>query len=427
MIKKPSIGVLGLWHLGCVYSTSLAELGYKVTGYDLNDKTVNLLKIGTPPIFEPEMTEKLNGSLNKNLFFTSRPAQAIKGKKYIFITLDVPVDDHDRMDLKPLDKLFSMVCRYASHHTTVIISSQVPLGTCRKLLNRLSRRIRANVIYFPENIRLGSAYQTFLNPDRIVLGIENETLLKQFSNDFPNFICPILPMSLESAEMVKHALNSYLAVCISYASEIGDLCELLGANYDDVSNALKTDSRISSHAPLNPGTGFAGGTIGRDVQALKALSKTYHHLPRLIDTAYKINKNRLKKVLNKIQSVYPNLRGKRVGILGLTYKPGTNTLRRSKSLELSKLLYRKETNLVGYDPAMKESIIGYPYIRISRNLNDFFTDLDAVVIMTPCPEFKQITISQLSKMKNQVLFDTVNFLDKNVFTSKKIKYFRTGQ
>jgi len=426
--NKPTIGVLGLWHLGCIYATSFAELGYEVTGYDLTRQTVDDLNQGTPPIYEPGLTEKLKNFLGKNLFFTFQPQEAIKGKKYVFVALDIPVDDHDQMDLRPLNKLLTVITRYASFkHTTVVISSQVPLGTCREFLKRANRRKQINVIYFPENIRLGTAFQTFLKPDRIILGLEKKSLLTQFVHDFPNFTCPILTMNLESAEMVKHALNSFLAVCISYASEIGDLCELLGANYDDVVGALRTDSRIGSNAPLNPGTGFAGGTIGRDVQILRKLSKGYDYRPKMIEVAYEINKSRLARLLKKIQSLYPKLDGKKIGLLGLTYKPGTNTLRRSKSLELSKLIHARSGIVIGYDPAIRGSIPGYPYIQATESLADFFQDLDAVVIMTPCPEFKKVSLKLMDSMRNKVIFDSVNLLDRNKFLSNEIKYFRTGR
>lgn len=425
--KKPAIGVLGLWHLGCIYATSLAELGHQVTGYDPDELTVNRLNQGMSPIYEPGLTEKLKDSLGKNLSFTSQPQEAIKGKKYVFVTLDIPVNEHDQMDLSPLNELLTAITKYASPNTTVVISSQVPLGTCRKFLRRVNRKKPINVVYFPENLRLGTAYQTFLKPDRIILGLENKSLLHQFTDDFPSFTCPILPMNLESAEMVKHALNSFLAVCISYASEIGDLCELLGANYDDVVKSLRADSRVGTSAPLNPGTGFAGGTIGRDVQSLKKLSKKYHYRPKLIETAYQINKNRLVKLLKKIQSHYPKIQGKNIGLLGLTYKPGTNTLRRSKSLELARLIHRKYATVVAYDPAIKDPISDYSYLRVSTSLDDFFSGLDAVVIMTPCPEFKEISAKLISGMRKKVIFDTVNLLDKNKFLSKKVKYFCTGQ
>lgn len=425
--RKPTIGVLGLWHLGCVYASALAELGYQVTGYDLDRQTVDHLKQGTPPIFEPDLANKLSHALGKNLFFTKSQEEAIGGKKYIFVTLDIPVNDQDETDLKPLNKLLTAIKKYASPHSTVVISSQIPLGTCRNFLKKIDKSRAIKVIYFPENLRLGTAFQTFLKPDRIILGLEDKTLLRQFMKDFSNFTCPVLSMSLESAEMVKHALNSFLAVSISFASEISDLCELLGANYDDVIKALKTDGRVGVNAPLNPGTGFAGGTIGRDVQTLKKLAKKRRYQPGLIDTAYEINQGRLTRLAKRIQRIYPKLFHKRIGILGLTYKPDTNTLRRSKSLELAALLNQKQALVMGYDPTIKAPIASHPYIRVAPTLKDFFLGLDAIIIMTPCPEFREIEPKTIMDMRRKTVFDTVNILDKNKFATRKIKYFRTGQ
>lgn len=422
---KPQICILGLWHLGCVYATALADLGYSVTGFDMDPKTVNELGKGNPPISEPNLENLLEKHLGRRLIFSSYPGAAIKGKPYVFVCVDVPVDDLDRSDMRGVNKLFSLIYKYALPKSTVIISSQVPVGTCRKLQQKLAKK-NVDVVYLPENLRLGQAYATFLRPDRIILGISQKSAARRFLTDFPHFDCPVLTMSWESAEMVKHTLNSYLATSISFTSEMGDLCELVGANLNDVIKALKTDSRVSSNAPLNPGTGFAGGTLGRDVQVLRHLSRRSHYRSWLLDSVYRVNQNRLLQLLKKIKLIYPNLRHQRIGLLGLTYKPGTNTLRRSKSLELADAMNKLGATLKAFDPAISQSIPTHPFIEINTNFNDFFVNLDMAIIMTPWPQFKSLSPSKFRLMRRRVIIDTVNMLDADSFKATGVTYLGTG-
>ncbi|MCJ7740867.1 nucleotide sugar dehydrogenase [Candidatus Microgenomates bacterium] len=426
--NKPAVGILGLWHLGLVYAVSLAKSGYRVTGFDMDKKTIENLKNNRSVIAEPGLEENIKKYAGDLLFFSNDPSETIRNKKYIFICLDIPVDNHDRVNLKPFIRLFNLALRYSSPNSTIVISSQIPVGTSRQLRNQLKAKDQTlELIYFPENLRLGKGLKTFLHPQRIVLGTNNEKTANQFRQDFPFFNCPVLVMSLESAEMAKHALNSFLALNISFASEIADLCEISGANIQDVIAALKSDARISPQAPINPGLGFAGGTLGRDIQSLVKISDKYHYQPSLLQAAYKVNKNRLDYLLRKIKNIMPNLPQKQIGILGLTYKPGTNTLRRSISLELVKQLHKKKAKIKAYDPSIKTTLSAYPYLTICRSYNDFFRNLDLAILMTDWPQFKKINLQEAkSLMKKRAIIDTKNFLDYKNFISLGFKYHPIG-
>ena len=425
---KQTIGVLGLWHLGLVYSASLAKLGFTVTGFDFDNKTIDNLNKSRSSIYEPGLKEVIRKYLNLNLFFSHKPQEAIKNKDYVFICLDVPVDNNDQINLSPFFKIINLLFKHCSPKTTIILSSQVPVGTSRSLLLKLkSRHPGVNLIYFPENLRLGKGIETFLHPDRIVLGSSNNKICRKFIKTFSYFDCPILTMSLESAEMVKHALNSFLALNISFSSEIGDLCEMVGANLNDVIAALKTDKRVSCYAPINPGLGFSGGTLGRDLQSLTKISHKNNYNPFLLKAVYKVNQRRLDILLKKIEKIFPSLQRKNIGILGLTYKPETSTLRRSLSLNLAELLYERKTNIKAFDPSVKKKIKTYPYIDIARSINDFFMDLDIFILMTDWPDFKKINPYKiLPFMKKGVIFDTKNFLDQRKYTACGFTYYGIG-
>lgn len=426
--EKLSIGVLGLWHLGCVYSACFARLGFKVTGFDADKKIVNDLRKGVLPIFEPGLSETVNKYCRKNLFFSSFVKEVLANKDYIFITYDLPVDESDRVQIDTVKKTFSDIAKFASPQATIVISSQVPVGTSRKLVNLLKEINIPNpkVIYFPENLRLGNAFETFFKPSRLILGSDNKKAMEEFKRDF-KFNSPLFTMGLESAEMSKHALNSYLATCISLSSELSDLSEKVGANMLDVISALKSDQRVSLYAPLNPGLGFAGGTLGRDIQVLRKLAKEKKYQTRLLDAVYAVNTDRLPMLMAKISALFPSLKKKKIGLLGLTYKPNTDTLRRSFSLELASLLTKKGCRVKAFDPAIKKQLVSFPFIKIHNSLEIFFKDLDLCILMTDWPQFQKINVASVSLlMSKKNIIDTKNFLEPKTYLKNGFTLLRMG-
>ena len=424
--SKKTIAVVGLWHLGSVYLASLAKLGFKVTGYDLDTKVINNFKKGIPPLFEPKLQEFLT-KFAKNISYTSKESD-LKGKDYIYITHDLVVDAYDVGEVSIMKKLFTLISKYCNEKTIVVISSQVPAGTSRLLVRMLERKgIRfPKVIYFPENLRLGTAFDSFLAPDRVIIGSDSKEALEQFKKDF-DFGSPIITMGLESAELVKHALNCYLATCISLSSELSDVAELVGANMNDVVKALKLDKRVSQFAPINPGLGFAGGTLGRDIQSIKMITKPHKYTPKLLDAVNKVNQDRLPHVLSKIRNVYPALTSKKIGMLGLTYKPNTNTLRRSMAIWLAEMLHAKGAVIKAYDPVITSKIKEHSYIQIATSVELFAQDLDMIVLMTDWKEFLDIDVVFLSSLlKHKVIVDTKNFLDRNMYEKLGFRYIGIG-
>lgn len=421
------IGVLGLWHLGSVYSTCLAKLGFTITGFDEDKTIINNLQRNRPPIEEPFLLETIKQYSGKTLNFTADPKDAISNKKYLFVTYDVPVNDNDQIETGVIDRTFSLIAGHISPNTTVVISSQIPIGTSRKLLKLLQKKEPStNIIYFPENLRLGNAFESFLKPERIVIGSNKTDISDQFEKDFSVLFCPVIKISLESAEMVKHALNSYLAMMISFSSEFSDLSEILGANMNEVVLALKSEKRISKFAPINPGLGFSGGTLGRDIQTLRSLGKKNNYSTTLLNSIYQVNKERLPHLLERIKTLLPSLRNKTVGILGLTYKPKTNTLRRSMSLELANLLHKEGARIKAYDPMVKDKISNMQFIKVVGK-KEFFKDLDFVILMTEWEDFGNIDWKKESRsIKSGIVFDSKNFLDKDMIEKASLKYVGIG-
>jgi UDPglucose 6-dehydrogenase len=338
------------------------------------------------------------------------------------------VDDNDISDLAPIEKIFTSVAKYASPDSCIVISSQIPAGTSRVLVDKLKKKKIANpkVIYFPENLRLGTAYDSFLKPDRIILGSDNAEALAQFEKDF-SFGCPVITMGLESAEMSKHAMNCYLATCVSLSSELCDIGEKIGANMNEVIKALKSDRRVSPYAPLNPGFGFAGATLGRDVQSIKKIGKSIRYSPDLLTAVYSVNQKRLPYLIAKIKDMYPRIRNKKIGLLGLTYKPNTDTLRRSLALGLAELLHVQGVKLVAYDPVITKKISSHPYIHIAQSLDEFSQGVDMIVLMTDWKEFLDIDIKRLSEqVTSKIIIDTKNFLPSDAYKEHGFIYKGIG-
>ena len=429
MRNKKNIGVFGLWHLGCIYATSLASKGFNVKGYDFDETVVKRLQKNIPPLFEPGLEDILKKFNGKNLHFIIEENEFFKNLDYLFITHDLPVDDKDLIQISIIDKTFSLLAKKITSYTTIVISSQIPVGTSSRLVKMLEKNNIKNpkVIYFPENLRLGQAFVSFLTPDRIVLGSENIGSIDTFIEDFSFLNCPFITMNLESAEMTKHALNSYLATCISFSSEISDLAEKVGANMSDIVKALKTDRRVSQYTPINPGLGFAGGTLGRDIKTLKKISNTIKYQPKLLNAVYDVNQDRIPMLISKLHSIYPSLRNKSIGILGLTYKPNTDTLRRSMSLELIKKLKNKGCKIKAYDPTVSKNIEGYHFVEVCNSVSSFFRDLDIVILMTDWSEFRSIDPSKVKSMSKKIIVDTKNFLDKQKYEGCGFKVLRIGE
>jgi UDPglucose 6-dehydrogenase len=259
-----------------------------------------------------------------------------------------------------------------------------------------------------------------------VLGSDDKELSLTLEQDL-GLGCPTVSMGLESAEMVKHALNIYLATCISLSGELSDLAEIMGADMVDVVKALKLDRRVSPYAPLSPGMGFAGGTLGRDVQSLRMLAKNHKYNSKFLNAVYGVNQDRLPYLVTKIMKMYPKLLGKKIGLLGLTYKANTNTLRRSMSMELARMLHMKGAQVRAFDPVIKEPIKGSSYIKVCNEGEDFFKDLDLIVLMTDWKEFLAIEPELIASLcKKKIIIDTKNFLDREKFKTAGFTYIGIG-
>ena len=275
MTQRSKVCVIGIWHLGMVASACLADLGYVVVGVDKDSNKVRGLNRGIPVLFEPGIEELLVKNIGaKRLSYTTDLSQALKGAQYALITYDTPVNDKDEVDLSEVFTTASQLAQYLDNDSIIIVSSQVPVGTCEQMediIRQANSTLEFDIAYNPENLQLGGAIHGFQNPQAIVIGANRASTLNKVQHFFEPIKATKLTMDLRSAEMTKHALNAFLATSISFINEIANLCDGTGADALKVAEALRFDERIGPKAMLSPGLGFAGGTLARDLEILSNL------------------------------------------------------------------------------------------------------------------------------------------------------------
>ena len=414
-MKKYKIGVVGLWHLGEIYSAGLSDLGHEVIGFDANRKVISNLNKNIPPLAEPELAKIIEKNIKKGrLYFTSSFPQ-IKTRDIVWLTFDTPVDDRDNVDLKSIWNFFRNNTKFFKHGVLIIISSQVPVGTCaavEKFLRKSHPRLKFNLVYAPENLQLGRALESFFRPDRIVVGVQNPAVFQKAESVFASIKTDFLAMNMASAELSKHALNAFLATSIGFIDDISDLSQAYGADAVDVTRALRSDKRIGPYAYLNAGIGFSGGTLARDLKTLIIKSREAGIKVPLISTVFRRNNLRRNLVVKYLKKYLGSLRGKKIAALGLTYKPGTPTLRRAVSLEIIGKLKKAGAIILTHDPladrAEAELLTGAkfykdPYAAL-RNSN-------AAVFINNSPEFKKINFKKMKSLMKKpfIFFDTGNY------------------
>jgi len=427
------ICVIGIWHLGSVVSACLADMGYSVVGVDKDRERTEKLNHGIPPLYEPDLDHLLKKNIElKRLNFTTDLASAVKGTRYVLITFDTPVDALDEVDTSEIFITCRALAQHLENNSIVIVSSQVPVGTCdqiRSIIKEHNNLIEFDVAYSPENLRLGQAIERFKNPDRIVIGADRESTLDMVEQLFSVIPAPKLRMGLRSAEMTKHALNTFLATSISFINEIANICDEVGADAMEVSEGLRTDQRIGKKAPLHPGLGFSGGHLARDLKVLKGLGGKFGYETHLIDGVLKVNEEQTKSVVRKLEGILGSLRGLSIGVLGLTYKPGTSTLHRSAALEIIGDLVGKGAIVKAHDPrAALEEIKLHKEFKFCKGPYEVAESSDALVMVTEWPEYRQLDFDLIrTRMKRPIIFDAKNMMDDKLLVKKGFSYFGIGR
>ncbi len=399
-------------------------------GFDYDPSRIENLNAGKMPIYEPNLAEVIEeGKNNRTLSFSSQ-LSSLAPCDFIFLSYDTPVSVDDRSDTSILEKSVKELRTVMKDGSVLIVSSQSPVGFCHSLRLKL-KEINSSVdlAYSPENLRLGDAIQCYLNPGRIILGVTNSLTEKKCKDLFSTIRANIYPMSLESAEMVKHGINSFLSMSIVFANQLADICESTGARIDEVIRGMKTDFRIGEKAYLSPGIGFSGGTLGRDLRVLDEKNAETQGNAKLFKIIYKLNSERKFSIVNRIEKLLGSIEGASIAILGVTYKPGTSTLRRSLPLEIIKLLIKKKIKVKVFDPKADYSELSFvPKFTVASNIEEVSASVDMLVLLTEWEEFKNYDWKKIPKnMRNPIFFDTKNILDEQMIRESGFRYHSIGR
>jgi UDPglucose 6-dehydrogenase len=418
------ICVLGLWHLGCVTAACCAR-HFQVIGLEFDEETVSALNRGESPILEPGLNELLRAGLDrKSLHFCTNPRTACADAEVLWVCYDTPVNERDESDTGFVLERLRQVLAHARPGLLVLISSQLPVGTCAALEREFPQ---VHFACSPENLRLGKALEAFEKAERIIAGTRTDADRPLLERLFKPFTSHVLFMRTESAEMVKHALNSFLAASITFINEIARLCERVGADAREVSTGLKSEPRIGPKAYLGPGGPFAGGTLARDVVTLTRLAAEKDEPLSLIPAIKTSNDLHRGWALRRLETVLGDLHQRTIAVLGLVYTPNTDTLRRSAAVELCRQLVAAGARVQAYDPAISILSPDLPAIALAADLAGALSNADAAVVCTEWPQFRQADWgSLLSRMRGAVVIDPNRFLDTSLKGLKSVTYISVG-
>ena len=389
--------VQGLWHLGAVTAACLASVGHDVVGFDPSAVTVQMLNRGKAPLFEPGLDDLIQvGSSSGRLRFTSDLAEALTEVDVLWVAFDTPVDDEDRADVEFVQGQICAAMDYLKAGALVLVSSQMPVGSVRALEAFADDHMPSKQLRFacsPENLRLGKALDVFLKPDRVVVGVRDPEARRTLEALFAPITDRVEWMAVESAEMTKHAINAFLATSVTFANEIAAICEVVGADAKEVERGLKSESRIGPKAYVSPGGPFAGGTLARDIAFLNAEGTKHDLATPLLSAVRPSNDEHKNWVRRKLLQQLGTINGARVGIWGLTYKPGTDTLRRSLAVELCDWLLARGASIQVYDPEVRQlpERWGDKVLHCTDPIA-VVSDVSVLVIGTEWPQFKQAAL-----------------------------------
>ena len=420
-----NVTILGLWHLGCVTAACCAR-HFQVVGLDFDEANIARLDAGQAPLFEPGLNELITAGLAaKKLSFTADPKIACARADVLWLCYDTPVNENDESDV---DFVLANLRRALPHlpkDALVLISAQLPVGTCRALEAEFPQ---FHFACSPENLRLGRAIDAFEKAGRVIVGIRDDAKKALLEKLFAPFTPQILFMRTESAEMVKHALNSFLALSITFINEIARLGEHVGADAREVSAGLKSEPRIGPKAYLGPGGPFAGGTLARDVVTLTKLAAANGEKISVIPAITQSNDLHRGWMLRRLQSRLGNLRGKKIAVLGLTYTVNTDTLRRSAAVELCRDLLAAGAEVRAFDPAVKRLPAELAPARLAAQIADAVKGADAAVVCTEWPEFRGADWAKIAPaMRQRIFVDANRFLEKELKNLPAVEHLSVGR
>lgn len=427
------IAMIGTGYVGLVTGTCFAELGNEVICVDNDEKKIKMLEKGTIPIYEPGLTEMVEKNMKEGrLSFTTDIEEAAKACSIIFIAVGTPPKPDGTADLSSVEKVSAVVADVMTEYKLVVGKSTVPVNTGKWIKKTIDLRKKSTIEYDvasnPEFLREGSAIDDFLHPDRIVIGVETEKARELLTDLYKPVDAPLLVTDIESAEIIKHASNSFLATKISFINALSIICEQSGADVQMVAKGMGLDSRIGKQF-LNAGAGFGGFCFPKDLSAFIKIAEDLGYDFRLLKEVERINTKQKMRIVKKVAEHLWNLRGKKVGILGLSFKPNTDDMRYAPSIDIIGELLKEGVAIRAYDPqAMERAKEIFPDITYCKDPYEVCEGSDGLVILTEWDEFKELDLKKVKKLlKTPILIDGRNVFEPETARGEGFVYSGIGR
>ena len=431
-----NIGVVGTGYVGLVTGTCLAETGNDVICVDIDEKKVDMMLNGEIPIYEPGLETMFKRNIKANrLHFTTSLKEALDHATIIFLALPTPPGEDGSADLKYILSVAEEIGKSITEYKVIVDKSTVPVGTSDKVFAQISKHtnIPFDVVSNPEFLREGFAVDDFMKPDRIVIGVESEkakVLMEALYKPYVRSGNPIISMDLKSAELTKYAANSFLATKITFMNEIANFCEIVGADVDSVRRGIGSDSRIGKRF-LFPGIGYGGSCFPKDVQALRKSGIEMGFPFQILDAVEKVNHRQKTSIVPKITKFFGgNLKGVKLAIWGLAFKPDTDDIREAPSLYIIAELLKAGAIISVYDPEAMENVkplLG-DKVTFCEDSYKALTGVDALVIATEWSQFRNPNFNKISElMKSKTIFDGRNLYDLEEMEEKGYHYESVGR
>ena len=409
---KLTIGYVGLTHLGVNYAIASAMKGFNVVCYDENLDIISTLKKKKIHFYEKNTEKNLKKNF-KQFKFTNK-VDDLKNCDLVFISQDVPTDSNGKSNLLEIKKLIKRIVKIIKKNCNLIILCQVPPG-----FTRSTSWPSNNLYYQVETLVFANALERAYSPERIIIGKDSSKMNKKYNFYLKKFKCPILEMNYESAELAKISINIFLISSVTSTNILSEISENIGANWSDISNALKLDKRIGKYAYLKPGLGISGGNLERDLETFRNYLKFNKIYENYSQSIKKISNHRKDWTYIKFKKINKDLKNlKKIGVLGLTYKENTNSIKNSPSISfIRKISLNNKYQISVFDPKIKK-LLNFKNINVCKNINDLMKNCEILLIATPWEIFKKINLNKFKNIK--AVIDPYNLI--NFYKKKKTKH-----
>ena len=415
------VGIIGVGYVGLVTGVCLSELGHDVFCVDCNKAKIEKLQRGVVPIYEPGLDRLLKKNLKeKRIRFAVDTPKMVRYADIIFICVNTPPKQNGEADLRYVEAAAREIASTMKSYKAIVDKSTVPVRTGEKVAETIKRYNKKNldfdVVSNPEFLREGTAIDDFFHADRVVIGVTSKRAAKLMKELYAGIKAPTIITNIKSAEIIKHASNSFLAMKISFANALANICELSGAHIEEVTEGMGLDSRIGKRF-LNPGVGYGGSCFPKDVSAFIRISEALGYDFELLKAVEKINSSQINFFIKKIEETLWVLGDKVIGVLGLAFKPNTDDMRNAPSIDIINALQKDGAKIKAYDPAAIETARPLlPDVKFCKTPYEVAKGSDALVIVTEWDEFKELDLKRIRKSMNQpIVID-----GRNIFNPEKM-------